>query len=129
MLYDEFITGTGCKANDHNFKVYKRLEILYMNDETITKEEIYEYGKKLVDNSLTEAQLEWNADVDERIDGLKEEIKALKGDLDRYQANKQYSIENGWDDVAFWRREIRYVRVQIKTRRQAIANYKECKYV
>ena len=56
MMYNEFINGTGCKENDHNYKVYKDLEILYMNSD-LTKEQIYEYGKKLVDNSKSEEQI------------------------------------------------------------------------
>lgn len=53
MLYSEFIAGTDCKDNTHNFNVYKRLEVMYMNSD-ITKEEIFEYGKKLVDNDVHE---------------------------------------------------------------------------
>ena len=53
MLYGEFIEGTGCKDNEHNYKVYCDLEIMCMNSD-MSKAEIYEYGKKLVDNSKSE---------------------------------------------------------------------------
>ena len=129
MLYDEFIENTGCRETPYNYQVYKRLEIIYMNDDTITKAEIYEWGKKLVDNSLTPDQLAWNRDLQEKIDELKEEIEALKADVERYEANKRWSKENGWDDVKFWIREIKWAKVQIRNRRQAIRNYKECFYV
>ena len=56
MLFSEFREGTGCKDNQHNHEVYKNLEIMYMNSD-MTKEEIYEYGKKLVDNSKTVEEL------------------------------------------------------------------------
>lgn len=61
MLFSEFIEGTGCKATRHNFKVYEDLEVMY-NNSCITKEQIYEYGKKLVDNDVKECRvhpLQW----------------------------------------------------------------------
>ena len=56
MLFSEFIEGTGCKDNMHNFKVYKDLEVMYMNSD-ISKEYIFEYGKKLVDNDVKECRV------------------------------------------------------------------------
>lgn len=50
MMYSEFIEGTGCRQNEHNYKVFQNLEAMYINTD-MSKEEIYEYGKKLVDNS------------------------------------------------------------------------------
>ena len=61
MLYSEFIEGTGCQDNHHNFKVFQDLEVLYMNSD-ISKEHIYEYGKKLVRNDIREVHvhpMEW----------------------------------------------------------------------
>ena len=61
MLYSEFIEGTGCKDNHHNFKVFQDLEVMYMNSD-ISKEQVYEYGKKLVKNDIREVYvhpLEW----------------------------------------------------------------------
>lgn len=55
MLYSEFVEGTGCKENMHNFKVYEDLEVMYDNS-NLTKEQIYEYGKKLVDNDIKECR-------------------------------------------------------------------------
>lgn len=55
MLYSEFIEGTGCKASMHNFKVFQNLEVMY-NNSNLTKEQIYEYGKKLVDNNIKECR-------------------------------------------------------------------------
>ena len=56
MLYSEFIEGTGCQDNRHNFKVFQDLEVMYMNS-NLTKEQIYEYGKKLVDNTVKECRV------------------------------------------------------------------------
>lgn len=75
MLYSEFISGTGCKDNEHNYQIYKGIEILYMTT-NMSKEEAYKYGRKLVDNSKSEKQLKIEAEINEEIDTLKEEIKS-----------------------------------------------------
>ena len=54
-MYSEFVKGTGCKENEHNYNVFLKLEDLYMNSD-ITKEDVYAFGKKLVDNSETEEE-------------------------------------------------------------------------
>lgn len=77
MLWQEFIAGTGCRDTEHNYGVYKDLEIMYMNSD-MSKEKIYEYGRKLVDNSLTEAEQEHNAGIMAEIEDMKNEIKSLK---------------------------------------------------
>lgn len=56
MLFSEFVEGTGCKSTNYNFKVYKDLEIMYNNSE-LTREKIYEYGRKLVNNDVKECRL------------------------------------------------------------------------
>lgn len=80
MLYNEFVEGTGCKDNEHNYQVYKNLEIMYMNSD-MSKAEIYEYGKKLVDNSKTEAELKLEAEVKEEIEGLKADLEWYKREI------------------------------------------------
>lgn len=83
MMYSEFIEGTGCKENAHNYKVFKDLEVMYMNSD-LTKEDIYEYGKKLVDNSKSPEELKVEgelkiklAETIERMNEVKEEISDL----------------------------------------------------
>lgn len=73
MLYSEFVEGTGCRKTDHNYQVYKELEIIYMNTDC-TKEHIYEMGRKLVDNSKTDAELKLEAEIEEEIEAHKYEI-------------------------------------------------------
>lgn len=53
MKYSEFLKSTGCKDNKHNCNIFIKLVDLYMNSD-ITQEDIYEFGKKLVDNSESE---------------------------------------------------------------------------
>lgn len=83
MMYSEFIEGTGCKENAHNYKVFKDLEVMYMNSD-LTKEDIYEYGKKLVDNSKSPEELKVEGELKiklsetiERMNEVKEEISDL----------------------------------------------------
>lgn len=127
MLYSEFIEGTGCKANDKNYKVYRDLEILYMNSD-LTKEEIYEYGKKLVDNSLTEEQVEWNKKIDEDIIWWKARVAEYKANIERYQANLE--LWKSWgEDTGMWKRFIKEDRATLRQAREKISELKACKYV
>lgn len=77
MLYDEFLNGTGCKDNDKNYKVYKDLEIIYINTDC-TKEHIYEMGKKLVDNGKSDEQIKFENEIKAKIAEHKEFIKNYK---------------------------------------------------
>ena len=83
MMYSEFVAGTGCRENDHNYKLFKRLEVMYMNTD-MSKEEVYEYGKKLADNSKSEAELRAEARIKEDIEEFKREIELSKEDIERY---------------------------------------------
>lgn len=84
MLYSEFVQGTGCRENDHNFQIYKRLEMIYMNDDTCTKEDIYNYGKKLVDNTPSAEELAQIQGWKEEIADLEKQIQEAKKDAARY---------------------------------------------
>ena len=134
MLYDEFIAGTGCRDTAKNYKVFRDLEILYMNSDEITKAEIYEYGKKLVDNNLTEAQVAWNADIDAKIKELKARIEVAKTDLLRYVDNYNFYKAKGFDniyaeDLKFWRQCVKEEKQNLKKLRGAVRELKGCKYV
>lgn len=83
MLYSEFITGTGCKDNEHNYQVYRNLEIMYMNSE-MTKAQIYEYGKKLIDNSKSEKQIQIENEIKSEIESLKSDAEYYQREYDRY---------------------------------------------
>ena len=120
MLYNEFIEGTGCKDNDYNYKVYKDLEIMYMNS-NMSKSEIYEYGKKLVDNSKSEAQLKLEAEVKEQIEEHKEEIAKYKEWIEQNEELIKYWKEHMDKEmvnfyknpIKHWKQEIRYHKNQI----------------
>lgn len=82
MLYSEFIDGTRCRDNEHNYKVYKDLEILYMNSD-LSKTDIYEYGKKLVNNEKSEAEIAAENQINAEISEYKTLIQHRKSDIDR----------------------------------------------
>lgn len=102
MLYSEFIEGTGCKENDHNYKVYKDLEVMYMNS-NLTKTEIYEYGKKLVDNSKSKEEIEFEENINAQIAELKEEHKHYVAEAKRYEEYyKTDKTDKFWKDQMDW---------------------------
>lgn len=51
MLYSEFLKHTNSKPSEYNYKVYDKLNELYMENDKLTKDIIYKVGKQLVDNS------------------------------------------------------------------------------
>ena len=96
-MYNEFVNGTGCKENDHNYGVYKNLEILYMNSD-MSKEEIYEYGKKLVDNSKSQAEIEAENDIKAEIATLKEELESADKERKWWKESRDYWRSQKDDD-------------------------------
>lgn len=94
MLFCEFVEGTGCRETDKNYQIYKELEIIYMHTDC-TKEHIYEMGKKLVDNSKTERELEIEAEIKAEIKGYKEEIESNKRWIEYYTEMAQSWKEEG----------------------------------
>ena len=110
MLFSEFIQGTGCANNEYNHKVYKDLEVMYTNS-NLSKEEIYEYGKKLVDNTPSERMLELERQI-------KEEIKLYQTKIDAEKHDVEYrkSIED--------KRMLAYHRENIRRYRQKIRELK-----
>ena len=128
MLYDEFLVGTGCRDTEYNFQVYKDLEILYMNSDK-SKEEIYEYGKKLVDNSLTEKQVAWNAEIDDEIARQKKYLESFKKDLEYYEQAYDYWKISDKEYAKQCKRSAKWAREQMTIIRNKIRNLKSCKYV
>ena len=122
MLFSEFQQGTGCKDNEYNHKIYSRLELMYMADDSITKEEIYEYGKKLVDNSKTEAELELEAQVKEEIDDYKRQIEQLKEEVNRFTDYMKTEEDVVWKVT--WRDRVRAAKKDIERCKFAIKQLK-----
>ena len=127
MLYDEFIEGTGCRDTEYNYKVYKDLEVMYMNSDTLTKADIYEYGKKLVDNSLTEKQIAWNKEIDEQIERLQAQVEYYKGEVVYYK--NCIELWKGYAEEKEYRKQLRRVKNELTFWRNQIRTIKTCKYV
>ena len=118
MLYSEFVQGTGCKENDHNYKVYKNLEVMYMNSD-MSKAEIYEYGKKLVDNSKSEEELKLESEIKEEIECHKKEIEIYKKEIEWKKETIEFDPEDTeW--VKDCKRMIKYYKEQIAWHRNKI---------
>ena len=123
MMYSEFAENVGCKDNEYNHKVFNDLEILYMNSD-LSKDEIYEYGRKLVDNSKTEKEIEFERNIKSQIADLKEQLKMFRNEEKRYmeyykEEKEVYGLsaraDNYWKGQAKWQRELaRQTRVKIK---------------
>ena len=122
MLYNEFVEGTGCRDNEYNYKIYKELEIIYMSTDC-SKDHIYEMGKKLVDNSKSEAELKIEAEIKAEIAEHKAQIATLKEWIRQNEETLSY-----WKDdkemTAFYRNPIKRWKEEIKEHRNKISALK-----
>lgn len=114
MMYGEFIEGTGCKDNTHNYEVFCNLEAMYMNT-NMTKAQIYEYGKKLVDNSKSEAELKLEAQVRAEIASNNEQIEYYEQDIKRMR--EMIAFDKDWKSlysgsIKYERNEVRRLRAK-----------------
>ena len=126
MLYNEFIEGTGCRDNAHNFKVYKDLEVMYMNSD-LTKTEIYEYGKKLVDNSKSKEEIEFEQKIMAEIEALKIDVEYYRSEIAwAEQEIKTWKEFGDQDMVNFRRNDMRYYKDE---KRKANQRIKELRWV
>ena len=122
MMYDEFVKGTGCKDNEHNREVFKGLEAIYMAT-NLTKEQIYEAGKKLVDNSKTEKELAFEKEINEKKTALRYEITQHEVNALDYE---KFSLTSEADEAKkYWKsrakdeRELaRQAKVELRTLNQ-----------
>ena len=118
MMYSEFIKGTGCKDNKQNYKVFANLEIMYMYSD-MTKEEIYEYGRKLVDNSKSETELAFERQMKVAINEAKQMIEYYKKEIATAEMMLNFSF-----DPECWQRTIKESKEGIKIYRMRIQTYK-----
>lgn len=121
MLYSEFIEGTQCKDNKHNYKVYKDLEIMYMNSD-MSKQDIYEYGKKLVNNEKSLQEIENERFINEKIEELESDIQTWKKQIQTWNEmiDHQVLMLQGETDKEWINRR----KCSIKCLKQEIKEYK-----
>lgn len=125
MMYSEFVEGTGCKENQHNYEVFKKLEVMYMNTE-MSKEEIYEYGKKLVDNSKSPEEIALENEIKNEIESLKHDLEWLRMQKVRYEeyvvTTSEAYYKNLWKaDLVNIKKEIKRANSKIRLLRTALA--------
>ena len=84
MMYSEFVKATGCKETQNNYQVFLNLETMYMHTE-MTKEEIYEYGRKLVDNSKTAEEIALENEIKNEIAESKNIVKVYTENAKMYE--------------------------------------------
>ena len=101
MMYSEFVKAVGCKQTEHNYKVFLDLEAMYMNTD-LSKEDIYTYGKKLVDNSKTPAEIELENEI-------KADIETAKAEAKRYtDTAKMYTEWAKEETNPVWKKDWKY---------------------
>jgi hypothetical protein len=98
-----------------------------MNDDTVTKEDIYEYGKKLVNNELTAKQLEWNADIDRRVEELNKSVEYYKGEIEYYK--KAIELWKGFEEEKQYRKSLKRAHGELRYWKNQVRELKACKYV
>lgn len=123
MLYSEFIQGTGCKETDYNYQVYKNLEELYMANDKLTKEDIYQVGKKLVDNSKSESEIEFEERLQNEVNKVKEDIEMYNKEIEMYQGFIDYFTEEN-ESHKYWKEQIQWRRNNISYLRGKLKEYK-----
>ena len=130
MLWNEFIEGTKCKDTEYNYSVYKNLEELYMNNDKLTKEDIYKVGKQLVDNSPTKKEIEFQNYISNEIAIMESDIAFYERDIDRYEwyiheiETIDYTAENKKIWINDYKYQIKWRKEEIKKMKQKIKIYK-----
>lgn len=110
MLYSEFIENTGCKDNPQNYQLYKNLEVMYMHSD-LPKATIYEYGRKLADNSKSQKEIEIETRVKAEIETYLTYAKDCLAEAAKYQSyidfcqNTKEEIKEYRASVKFWKEE------------------------
>ena len=130
MLYSEFLDGVGCPDRPQNYAVFKSLEALYMENDSMTKESVYEAGKSLADFSKSQSEIDAENAMAETIATIRRNVSyeqaridVLSQDISSYNARiKEYFWDR--DEVEYLKHEIKEMREIIKTRRNLVRQLK-----
>lgn len=95
MLYSEFLKGTGAVDNQDTYKEYKRVEQIYMDAPTMTKEDAYrmavvvtEKEAKKIQKKAQKKEIEWVLD---NVIGAASFIKAVSEKTDYFRTVKAFT--------------------------------------
>jgi hypothetical protein len=122
MMYSEFVKATGCKETENNYQVFLNLEAMYMHTE-MTKEEIYEYGRKLVDNSKTAEEIALENEIKAQIDECKETAKNYTENAKMYDEWAKEEMNDIWKKD--WKETAKTYREMAKRERARARELKE----
>lgn len=118
MLYSEFIENVKCRDNEYNYKVYKTLENLYMINDKLTKTDIYETAKTLVNNDKSQKQVEFENDINARINVYNKDIKYFTDRIDMLKSFFEISTDEQnkiyREDIKRYKTEIKKCKIEIK---------------
>lgn len=129
MMYSEFIEGTKCKANAHNYEVFEAIEKLYNITEGMTKEDAYKMAKKFLDNSLTEEQKRHNEEVNAEIELNKSYIDSETRNIAYYRYEMEMAqIDHRTEAVKEYRKSIKSSNEWIMSYKNKIETLKTCLY-
>lgn len=123
MMYSEFLSGVGCPDRPQNYAVFKSLESLYMENDSMTKEAVYEAGKSLADFSKSQSEIDAENAMAETIATIRRNVSyetaridVLSQDISAYNARIG---EYFWDED-----EVKYLKSEVKKAREIIKNRK-----
>ena len=121
MLYSEFLENTKARDNEYNYQVYKNLEALYMENDNLTKADIYKAAKILVNDEQSEATKELIAQAEHEIKESQEMIEYYKGRIDTYT---EFIIISDPEEAKLYKDSIKEYKRQIKKEQSWIARNK-----
>lgn len=112
MLYNEFLQGTGCKNTPYNFGVFSALNSLYMENDQMTKADVYEAGKRLVDNSKTPEEIKQEDEIKALIASYKGAREEAKDRHARYSAYVDIETNPEW--LKTWKQARKQAREDVR---------------
>lgn len=124
MMFSEFQANTGCRDNEANHILFRRLELIYMQDEQITKEEIYDMGRKLMDNTPTQAEIELRERITAEIESRKMTIAAYRNEIKYHEDMRDLWKDSDKEYARIQSKDIRNLKDLIRQERQIIAGLK-----
>ena len=87
----------------------------------MSKEKIYQYGRKLVDNSLTDKEIEHNAGIMAQIEDAKKEIKSLR---ESAASDAAYARHQGPEWAAYYKAAAREKRKAARALQDQVKMYR-----
>lgn len=98
-MYSEFVAGTNCRENEHNYQIFRGIEIIYNNTESMTKEQAYEMALPFIEGRLSEEERSMVALIDGMISDRLDEMADLILDLERADRRMAEALDSTADII------------------------------